>query len=143
MSGLLAVYKPGDLFLKTTIEGDKVHYSNLTLEEYKASLDPDVLILPIDDAVNLLRQEQDKQLITEWTKITKKQWDEALDCLPPEKWEVVNGVEFFRCCEYHCSNITSHYAHHRGKRFTALRRISTSYADLANEVKDKWHSATK
>ena len=135
---MLAVYKPGERWLKTVIEGDKVYYSKMTVEEYKATLDPDVVIIPYDEAIQLIRKENDK-MCGPWEPTSKRDYDEAFCCMPPENYQNLYGVEIFRCCEYMTDNITRHYVcvekSRRGKYYSAYRRTSTSYLEIVKEVK--------
>ena len=82
----------------------------------------------------MIREAQDKNLIGEWEEITEEIWGEALNCLPPEKWKTVNGVNIFRMCEYYTDNLTTHYASLKGRFFKAMRRTGDSYTELAEQV---------
>lgn len=138
MSEMMAFYKPGKYYLQTLVTDGRVQYTNLTVEEYKAK-HPDYLYLPATEAIEMVRKELDK-LQTPWLEIDFDTWDSALMCMPPEKWIRVDKVEIFRLSEYMCSDITSHYAKiwvkNKYRYFTALRKTSISYEDLAKEVRD-------
>ena len=43
-------------------------------------------------------------------EITEEQWDEALNCLPPMRWEHRDGVERFLMVEMLSGSITAQYA---------------------------------
>jgi hypothetical protein len=57
-----------------------------------------------------------------------------LECLPPEKWETLNGIEFFRMMETLTGNITAHYAKTGTRYFSANRERQKDYAALWFEV---------
>jgi hypothetical protein len=69
-----------------------------------------------------------------WTEITEQEWDEALGCLPPEKWENVSGVSIFRISEHFDFDRTSHYGRLKDRCFTALLPLKSNYAELARQI---------
>ena len=92
------------------------------------------IIIEYVDMMKMIPEAQDKTLLGVGQEITEEIWCDALNCLPPEKWKTVNGVEIFRLCEYYTDNITTHYASLRGRFFKAMRRTSDSYAELAEQI---------
>lgn len=74
-----------------------------------------------------------------WTEITEQEWDEALGCLPPEKWKNVGGVSIFRMCEHFDFDRTSHYARLQNRCFTALLPLNSDYAELAQNISNLIH----
>jgi len=142
----LAIYKPGSMSLQTTAYRDgeviRCRFSgylaglpkDLTAEEYLAK-NPGFCLMPIDEAIQQINKAEDEKIIGEWKEITEEEWMDALGCLPPEKWETVDGVNIFRMCEYRTGNITAHYARYKGRFYTASRRTSVPYADMAKEIK--------
>ena len=99
---------------------------------------PEFQIMPLDSAVPLMEEAQKAKYCGDWQEITEEDWYEALEVLPPEKWETVRGVNFFRMCEYLTGNITAHYAKLRGKYFTRNCSTSETYEELAEQVAAKW-----
>ena len=79
--------------------------------------------------------DNEKMVDKKWTELTEEQWTYWLEVLPPEKWKRVDGVEIFRVCEYLTSNITQHCTHYKGRYFSANRRTSEKYEDIANQIK--------
>lgn len=69
-----------------------------------------------------------------WAEITKDEYTEALNCLPPEKWITIRGVNIFRMCEYQNWNTTRHYAKLGGRYFMAVRQVGDNYDEIAAEV---------
>ena len=97
---------------------------------------PEFKLITWDELAPILKAFDD-ELLTPWQEITDQLWDDALNVLPPEKWETVDGVNIFRMMEYYTGNITAHYARTGGRYFTTLRRTSTPYAEIAAEVRAK------
>jgi hypothetical protein len=91
-------------------------------------------IMPLDDACLIIEEINVSTHCKPWREITKEDWWDKLEILPPEKWETVSGVEIFRMMEYYTGNITSHYARIGDRYFTAMRPTSTKYIDIAKEV---------
>jgi hypothetical protein len=79
-------------------------------------------------------QDRASKYIGPWVEITEEEYTEKLNCLPPEKWRTVLGVNIFRMCEYLTENVTDHYARLNGRFFEAGRRTSTPYEEIAAEV---------
>lgn len=134
----MAFYKPGDHYLQTIVIDGRVQFTNLSLEEYKEK-HPEHLFLLVGEALEMVQQELAK-LRGKWLEIEFDVWDKALMSMPPEKWIKVRKIEIFRLSEYFCADFTSHYAkiriNNKYRYFTALRRTSDSYEELAQEVID-------
>lgn len=142
----LAIYKHGEMGIQTTAYNDNGtircrfsgYLNNLekdqTVEEYLKA-NPGFECLPFDTVLEEIHTVQDRKLLTEWKEINEDEWMDALECLPPQKWQTVDGVNIFRMCEYTTGNITSHYARTEERYFTASRRITQSYEDMAKEIK--------
>jgi len=73
-------------------------------------------------------EEYEAQLVqavrTESVEITRRQYLEALEVLPPLDWEGSRGNESFKLSEFHTGNITSIYAR-RGHRYFTFRDVAT------------------
>lgn len=80
---------------------------------------PDVVLGNLDDWI----AEDEKRLITEPEEITKEQWWEALECLPPESWQNNGGGESFVMMEYYSGRITSIYVR-LGQRYFTFRDVA-------------------
>ena len=63
-----------------------------------------------------------------------EQYEDALECLPPRRWENVRGIELFIMSEAYTSNIHSHYARLGDRCFTRMCRTTEPYAELAAQV---------
>ena len=82
----------------------------------------------------MIDEAQAAHYLNDWKEITADEWQDALEVLPPEKWQTVAGVEIFRMMERLTGNITAHFARIGDRYFCANRRTSADYADLAAEV---------
>lgn len=138
------IYKPGQRHIESTtyICSDtgieRVQYTGgKTLAEYMADmadLDPDLQVMPYEEAAPMMWAAQIAEYCKPWQEITKEQWWDMLEVLPPEKWQTVDGVEIFRMCEYTSGTVTGHYARLGERYFSANRDIRTDYADIAEEI---------
>lgn len=128
------IYKPGETCIQSLVrEDDVVEFVNLDYREYLKQ-HPEFVCIDFDDAMERIRAIQDKSLgILE--EITPDKFDDAMNVLPPEKWETVDGVEIFRMMEYTSGTITRHYMRHKRQYFAADYRISTDYQEIARAVR--------
>ena len=144
------IYETGKTNIQTSVYSDekgieRCAYSgslnglpiDMTVDEYLTNNEnKNLSCVPFELALEQIRQEKEKAYIKQWIEISEEQYDEMLNVLPPEKWQTVDGVNFFRISEHLTSNITAHYAQILGHYFTANRRTSTPYQSLAAEVKE-------
>jgi hypothetical protein len=68
--------------------------------------------------------QNEKSLISPAKEITRAEWWEALECLPPESWQHAGGGESFVMMEYYSGRITSIYVRLSERYFT--------FRDVAN-----------
>jgi len=144
------IYQPGKIHIETACfaeEGEtlKSPYTGELFENMLRELNerrevgsPEFQIMPLDDALPIMEEAKKSKYCGDWREITEEKWWDALEVLPPEKWQTVRGVEIFRMCEYLSGNITAHYARLRGKFFVRNCSISENYKDLAEQVAAKW-----
>jgi hypothetical protein len=147
------IYQPGQLHAQTsTYTKDGIEYVEYTspcfefptpptISEYLAILnksrEPDsseFIICDLEELKIFTSKIEAEKFIKPWVEITSNEWYEALNCLPPEKWLTVKGVNIFRMSEYYTGNITTHYARLGEKYFKAMRLSTHKYEDLAREV---------
>lgn len=130
-----AIYKPGEVHLQdvvTEVNGEKyAAYAGRPVELYTKQ---GFLILSIDEALDKITKAQEQRYCTGWEEVDQETYDEALEILPPQKWQTVRGVNIFRMCEYTCSNITRHYAALNGRYFRAELPTTTPYSEIAAQV---------
>ncbi len=143
MQEIMAIYKTGEAHLQTTVdENGLCTFSGVNREsgidfkvkEYLEFLGPDFVCISLDDAVNQIHEVHEKIYIKPWQEITEDEWTDALEVLPPMRWQTVNGVNFFQCSERMTSNITATYATVNNKYFMTYRRTSQPYNDLSKEI---------
>lgn len=107
----------------------KVAYSDITFEEYnkdnggKMKLITDAQLQELVDAHN-------KSLQKPWQEMTKDDYWEQYECLPP-----IYKSPFWFICEPTTGSLHSCYIEHGGKYYTALRCIYTRTEDLWAEFK--------
>ena len=103
------------------------------LEELNKNEPDKYFIKPIKEAVELMDAHNDKMcgiIIEE----TEDEYNYALGCLPPEKFERVKSFSIFRMSEYYTDNITSHHINYGDRYFTAKYRTTTTYQSIASSV---------
>lgn len=144
------IYQPGQTNIDTACLADdgetlKSPYTGELFSDLLAELNgkrkvgsPEFQIMPLNSALPLMEEAQKAKYCSDWQEITEEDWYDALEVLPPEKWETVRGVNLFRMCEYLTGNITAHYAKLRGKFFTRNCPTSETYEELAEQVAAKW-----
>ena len=136
------IYKPGEIHLQSTTYicsdtgVERVQFTGgKTLDEYMAGKEGQGLeVMPYDIAAPMMEAAQLAEYCKPWKEITKEQWWDMLEVLPPEKWEKVQGVEIFRMMEYTSGTVTGHFARLCERYFSANRDIRTGYADIAGEI---------
>jgi len=139
---VLCIYQPGKTHVVTASR--ETPPRNLDGETFEAVLarlnsnlkdgEPVFQVLTIDDAADQIEEINRVQYCEPWKEIDEETWWDALEVLPPEKWQTVGGVELFRMMEYLTGSITAHYARLGSRYFTKNACISTPYAQLAAEV---------
>lgn len=93
-----------------------VHHQNLMQMRDRH---PDAVLGNLDDWIAA----DEKRLITEPTEITRAEWWEALEVLPPESWQHAGGGESFVMMEYYSGRITSIYVR-LGERYFTFRDVA-------------------
>lgn len=107
---------------------------DLTLVEYIATHDDDLDVLPLSAAIELAEAASVARYCSGWHEISADDWQEALNCLPPENWQKVLGVSIFRCSERLTGNITAHYAQVGSRYWCANLPTTTRYTEIAVQV---------
>ena len=136
------IYKLGDTNIRTTVnvtkEGQRLaacteYSADDYLEYLNSSGEGEFVEITWEEAIQHLERAQDKQYTKPFREISKEDYEEALNCLPPEKWER-DEFEIFRMSEKLISNITAHYVLYKNKCFVANRRTSTPYSEIKKEI---------
>jgi hypothetical protein len=94
-------------------------YSHQTQEELARNY-PGVTLGTVEEYAAQLVQ----AVRTEPVEITRQQYLDALEVLPPLDWEGRRGCESFKLSEFYTSNVTSIYAR-RGHRYFTFRAVAT------------------
>jgi len=123
--------KESTIFETILVDGFSA-YGKKTKEDY---LEEGCLVLPKKEAFELIYENENSLYITEWTQITEKKWWDALEELPPLRYKSFQQCTFFFCSEAYTGNIHSCYCSVRGKYFTAMRRLTTNYDEMYEEIK--------
>ena len=136
----MVIYQYGNMFIQDVmIEGSdgvfRTQCTGKTFKEYIEDGKWDCVCIPFDEAIAEIHKLEDARLIKPFHEITEDEYMEMLECLPPQKWQTFDDVNIFQMSEYTTSNITGHYVSFNGKFYTANRRTSTPYAEIAKEIK--------
>lgn len=121
--------------LNTMTAGDeKVHYSQLTFEQYNIINGGGLIALSFEEFNNKFFQPYLECLQNKFEEITEDQFENALCELPPRRWTKEGNKEFFFCSECYTANIHACYLRVGKKYYSALRSISTPAAEIFNSI---------
>lgn len=67
---------------------------------------------------------------------TREDYWEALECMPPSRFNRVNGVEMFHICEHLTDNLVNWHAAYNGKFYQFNDEADHNAADLATRIRD-------
>lgn len=99
-----------DLDRYSNVLNGMVTYTGLTIEEYiEDRIIKSVKFYTDEQFYPLYHERQIERFVSKPTVITKKQWWDMLECLPPQDWKRYATSESFRMCEYTTDNITGTY----------------------------------
>lgn len=102
-----------------------------TLEDYKQMLGNDNLIaLDWDTYYEEYYSMYLQSLQKPFVEITKEDWWDALECLPPMRWTRFDGGEYFFISEATTASLHSCYVRKGDRYYTALRDIYAEEKDL-------------
>ena len=94
-------------------ENSEITMFGSTIEEIKNEY-PDIALIPTEQAVIEIEQAFTSYPI----EITEKEYDYALNVLPPQNWKTFPDGEYFQMCEYTTGRITAYYAKKKNKFYT-------------------------
>lgn len=100
-----------------------------TLEEIRERY-PDAQQMSLEEAKEAL----ESNLIGDPERISKEQFIEALEVLPPESWRNCGETESFKMSEYFYGNITSIYVRIGNEYFSFNDRGTLSHDDIIRKV---------
>lgn len=138
---LLYIYKPGETNIRTTANKDSgvVYYQDtvILVDEYLQQ-HPGYIVGTWDEIYPMILSAEEKEFILLWVEVTEKDFLEALECLPPDRWQRIDGCEFFQMSERLTSDITATYAKIQDRFFCANRRESDNYEKLLAEINNQF-----
>jgi hypothetical protein len=110
-----------------------VHYHKwLTFEEYNKQHDGRLLALTWDEFNTQFYSAHLKGLCKEFKPISKEDFWDALECLPPKRWTRTSTSEFFFLGECFTANLYSCFVRKGENYFSALRPINTPDEEIFN-----------
>lgn len=104
--------------------------SGETAEQLGARYGLPMELIGLDDYMAL----HDEAMRTEPKEITEREYISALECLPPVRWQVSEGIESFRMSERWSGSMTSIYACLSGRYWRFIDNISMPVAELNQKV---------
>lgn len=129
INNLKVIYIPGKTHIETIVRNGECEYTKRPVPDFLKE-HPGSVVVSFEHALKLIEEAEDLRYLNPWKEISEETYWDALECLPPEKWETCNGVTFFRSMEYETGLITAHYAKTKGKYHFAMRRACPSYQDM-------------
>ena len=133
----LYLYKEGDTNITALIvpATNCSPYSGQTIDEIQAENNNELTLLTWSQLEPKLENALSIKYPGEWKEITEDRYDEMLGCLPPEKWQTVDGVDIFRMSERQELNYTSHFAQYKGRYFSTIMQMGDNYTIIAETIK--------
>lgn len=130
-----AIYQPGSKTLVDVIKDGCLFYSRVPVEEYLKKHSTH-LLLPLEEALEQIEINCDEDLRGGFKEISYDAFNDAMCCLPPEKFEKVGTYTIFRMSEYFMYNFTEHYimSGTRNRYFSCMRRTTESYDSIIKEL---------
>lgn len=132
------VYVPGHTGIVTFIRPDRDEslYMKEPLDKILKEYPEAKLYDSLDEVMVLITETEDKKIVTKFQEITKEQWWEMYECLPPLRTiSQDDGLFFaFLMSEYWTSNITGHYFRIQERYFSAKRRDTENPGDMYQEI---------
>jgi len=130
------IYKPGSKTFIDVIKNGHLFYSGVPVEEHLKT-HPTHLLMSMDEALEQMGISFDEDL-QGFREISYDDFDDAMCCLPPEKFEKIGTYTIFRMSEYTVYNITDHYimSGTRNRYFSCPRKTTTSYDSIIKEFEN-------
>ena len=116
------IYKLGERHIQTTIKDGVCAYSKTPVKEYLEAKGPEYIFCKWEEALRLIEKAEKEAFDKPMVEITKEEYWEALECLPPLMWtKCGNGDEFFFMSEFYSGNYTALFMKKGEKYYTAIR----------------------
>lgn len=109
-------------------------YSRTPLSVLKEEAEEKGTFLPFFLTANASGEWDAQRYTTPPKQITRDEFWEALECLPPENWRTTGDGESFRSCEYLTGNITSHYVHIGGTYWSFTAPVTSHENAIAKVI---------
>jgi len=135
LSEFPVMYKSGDLNFQTSIYDNKCVYSGKSVAYFEKL---GYKLFTLEKALELLNKELDSSCVKPFKEVSKDYYWEHYECLPPEAWVNINGINFFRMSEYQTSNITEHFICYKNRYFSALKRTTTTPKENLDEIIEQY-----
>ena len=131
----LYVYLEGSKYAKTIIDKDTLicPWTAQTKEDLLAE-EPDLEFLEWEE----FSKRVDKNTVTEPQEITKEEFLEALNCLPPLHWYVTSTFECFHMSEFLVSHYTATYAHTAHRFFMWTDTVHATVDQIKEKLFNKF-----
>ena len=116
-----------------------VHYTDQTFEEYNKEHNNELIALTFDEFYPIYDQYNKSAFCKDWKEISKDQYDDLLNCLPPCKWhDLSNRFNSFYIMEAYTADIHTFCIKDRktGKYYSANRSRFITDTDLLNELQN-------
>ena len=84
-----------------------------------------------EDEFDALVEENEKNQCNNWKEITEEEYENAMNVLPPKKWQ--HGGFFMGEC--FCGSLYSFYQEWSGKYYTSLQSIHTDRNEILENLK--------
>ncbi len=111
-------------------DGTVAYTDGLTPEQYATSRGYSVRIITSAEHDALIEQHE-ASLITGPKEETEEAWYWALECLPPSRWSVINGVELFHVSERIRGDLVSWHARIGDQFWTLTDQATRAPEELA------------
>ena len=134
----MCLYEPGETHLQTIFyntEGGKelCPYSKKRKEDLMAAA-PHMKYMTVEAAMKEIEKAREEKYIQPWQEISKDDFHEMLNILPPMHWQRYERWEALRISEFTAGNITGTYVRVDGKYYRANRRVTTTYPNMLAEI---------
>ena len=127
---------------KEDINATKVHYSDLTFEQYNKEHGGTLSALDFETFYKDYYKPHIDNLQGPFTETTEERFNDGLNCLPPERWTHSGKNQFFFVGECYTDNLYTCYVYVGGKYYTALGAITTSADDIFNLKNTNRHASS-
>lgn len=97
---------------------------------------PGAELLPWEEVEPKIIEAQTRSFVKPIEETTEETFYNMLECLPPMKWDVINGVEMFRMEEATAGNIRAIYCSYKGKYYYMQDRDTVTNKEISKRVTD-------